>query len=440
MNDRLEQRLRQGLQQVDGATLPSTAAVEAGVRRSDRRRAARRRAAMAAVSCMLVLAAGVGIWKASDREQLASSESTASTPVTAVTAVTATTAPDTTAVATTVSPTTAAPVPTNSIDPTVGGWTALPADPRGPGYRAQVVWTGTEAVSIGGADQTGKSVDSVAAYNPTTGQWRIVTNTPSPLMWPLAVWTGSDVLIVGWRDGLLNTTAATLDVTTGEWTQGAQMPFGFKASPDTPHVWTGSELLLWADHPVAYDPVTDTWRTLADAPIDRRLEATSVWTGTQWIVWGGLALVDDSTRGDGVAYDPATDVWRVLPASPLSQRIVSGVWTGTEVLITAGRSGDGNGMMAFSDGAAYNPSTDTWRDLADGPAHPGFQPIWTGGRLILFAKGGAVLYDLATDRWTDFQTDAPDHDDTSPVWTGSIVLLLGSYQGSTGGAAFTPPR
>ena len=438
MNDPIETRLRTDLQQVDGARLSAAGAIHAGVLRAQRQRVRRRQAAMASVSAVLVGVAAFGIWQAADREPVAGSDTAA---VSSPSSTQAESTPPTTDAASTV-PTTAAPVPINTIDPTVGGWTALPVDPRGPDYGGQVVWTGTEAISIGGADQSGKSVDSVAAYNPTSEQWRIVTNVPSPLMWPLAVWTGSDVLIVGWRDGLLNTTAATLDVTTGEWTQGAQMPFGFKATRDTPHVWTGSELLLWADRPVVYDPVTDTWRTLADAPIDRRLEATSVWTGSEWIVWGGLALVDDSTRGDGAAYDPVTDTWRVLTASPLSKRIVSGVWTGTEVLMTAGRSGDGDGVMAFSDGAAYNPSTDSWRPLSAGYAHPGFSPVWTGDRLLLFAKGGAVVYDPAADQWSDlFPGEAPEHDDTSPVWTGSVALLLGSYQGSTGGATLTlPPR
>ena len=62
--------------------------------------------------------------------------------------------------------------------------------------------------------------------------------------------------------------------------------------------------------------------------------------------------------------------------------------------------------------------------------------------LLLFAKGGGVIYDPTTDHWTDlFPGEAPEHDDTSPVWTGSVALLLGSYEGSTGGAALTlPPK
>ena len=66
----------------------------------------------------------------------------------------------------------------------------------------------------------------------------------------------------------------------------------------------------------------------------------------------------------------------------------------------------GDGVMAFSDGAAYNPSTDSWRPLSAGYAHPGFSPVWTGDRLVLFAKGGAVVYGSADDRQAERDVDA----------------------------------
>ena len=118
--------------------------------------------------------------------------------------------------------------------------------------------------------------------------------------------------------------------------------------------------------------------------------------------------------------------------------MVSGVWTGTEMVLLAGTSSGGN---AESDGAAYNPVTDTWRTTKPGFGHPGFVPVWTGSLIIQFAKGGAVWYNPAMDEWGsgDMTFGEIPHDDRSPVWTGSQVVLLGSYVTINGGATFTPP-
>ena len=148
--------------------------------------------------------------------------------------------------------------------------------------------------------------------------------------------------------------------------------------------------------PIAYDPATDSWRELAAPPIERRQQAASVWTGTEWIVWGGTT--GDKEFDDGAAYDPTSDTWRPLPDSPLSPRRVRGAWTGTELIVVAGSTGGepvtGNGEFAHADGAAYDPATDTWRSLTSGPAHPGFVPMWTGSQMIMIAKGAASVYDV----------------------------------------------
>jgi hypothetical protein len=159
-------------------------------------------------------------------------------------------------------------------------------------------------------------------------------------------------------------------------------------------------------------------------------------------VWGGTDGYQDFA--DGAAYDPVTDQWRLLAVSPLAARRTPAVWTGSEMIVYGGSSGGdrttGNGAFALADGAAYDPVGDAWRSIAPGPAHPGFVPVWTGSSMILFAKGGAVVYEPATDTWRtgDFAWGDVPHDDRSPVWTGSKVLLLGSYDGSTGGAVFDP--
>jgi hypothetical protein len=111
------------------------------------------------------------------------------------------------------------------------------------------------------------------------------------------------------------------------------------------------------------------------------------------------------------------------------------------VIVDAGSSGGdrdtGNGEMALSDGAAYDPATDTWRPITAGFAHPGFVPVWTGAEVVMFAKGGAVVYDVATDSWVD--TCCGGAPGATPVWTGDEVLLIGSFDATSGGAIFNAP-
>ena len=88
----------------------------------------------------------------------------------------------------------------------------------------------------------------------------------------------------------------------------------------------------------------------------------AIWTGTQFIVWGGATLGDGRAVGTGAAYDPANDRWTELPASPLSPRADAAVvWTGAEVLIWGGISSwaGGPNQRQLADGAAYRPEEKT---------------------------------------------------------------------------------
>jgi hypothetical protein len=170
-----------------------------------------------------------------------------------------------------------------------------------------------------------------------------------------------------------------------------------------------------------------------------------VWTGTEWLVWGGT---DDGVEfDDGAAYDPSTDTWRAITESPLSKRRVRAVWTGNEMIVAAGSTGGdpvtGNGEFAHGDGAAYDPVSDTWRSIAEGPAHPGFDSLWTGRLMLMFAKGRVFTYDPTADRWLDdccgpLGSALGIAVAGTPVWTGNEALQIGSTDPSIGGVTFTP--
>ena len=440
MSEGFESQLRDHLASVDSAPVTGSGAMAAAVARATRRMHRRRRAAFAVASVVVVATVGIVVWSTRHDSSGLVVSGVDSTPL----------------IAPEVTRTTAAPSTTTAFVP-ANGCVTLPADPRGAPFAPFVVWTGHEAISVGGFDAKNAPVAGASAYDPVAGTWRTIANPPNG--WDrvnaLVVWTGTKMLIIGGQtpDGLQPMQSAIAYAPAADAWTIASPPCG-SLSNRTPSAWTGTELLAWpsdtgcassSSTPVAYNPTTNTWRELARPPIVSRDRGASVWTGTEWIVWGGSTVKEEV--GDGAAYNPSTNTWRVLATSPLSPRRVRAVWTGTEMLMAAGSSGGdrqtGNNEMALGDGAAYNPTTDTWRSIASGPGHPGFAPLWTGRQMIMFAKRSAFVYDNTTGQWIDNCCDETDamgsQSGNAPVWTGSIMLLIGSAGPTIGGAAFTPP-
>ena len=87
---------------------------------------------------------------------------------------------------------------------------------------------------------------------------------------------------------------------------------------------------------------------------------------------------------DGAAYDPVTDRWRAIADGPLSGRVpLATAWTGTELLVVGAR---GLGLFhGIKDAAAYDPASDTWRDLPGLPMQINDgASVWTGSELIVY--------------------------------------------------------
>lgn len=170
------------------------------------------------------------------------------------------------------------------------------------------------------------------------------------------------------------------------------------------------------------------WRVMAPAPIAGRTSPASVWTGREFIIWAGQIAPDPAsepaapTEPDGAAYDPTTDTWRQIALSPLGHRGgPQAVWTGTEMLVWGGWAGS----TPRRDGAAYAPSTDTWRRLPDAP-FAASQLVWAVDRAIAIGDTGeAASYDPETEEWTEMPAyPVRDAWMRSLIWTGSELLLF----------------
>ena len=172
-------------------------------------------------------------------------------------------------------------------------------------------------------------------------------------------------------------------------------------------VWTGQEWIIWggsvaSQNPVAtgafYRPDTDTWSDLTsvDAPKARKGH-TAVWTGSQMIVWGGF---NDNNLNTGGRFTPYPQSWSSMSTegAPSARTGHGAVWTGKTMVIFGGRNSGG----LLSDGGVYDPALDLWTALptegAPNARHLA-SVVWTGKDLLVWggeladgdAKSGALL-------------------------------------------------
>ncbi|MHB8665884.1 MAG: Kelch repeat-containing protein [Acidimicrobiales bacterium] len=199
-----------------------------------------------------------------------------------------------------------------------------------------------------------------------------------------------------------------------------------------------------------------SWAMLPPAPIGPRVEHTAIWTGAEMIVWGGTTEEGrPGELGDGASYDPVRRRWRLLSPSPLRPRFGHmAVWDGKEMLVWGG-STQSLSEQDYSDGAAYDPSTDRWRTIAPLP-HPIIArgtALWTGSTVMVYGEwhsssptanssdsyeGFAASYDPSADHWATM-ADPPLGPLIFPAlaWTGRELIVFGGYA-ETGAGAGSP--
>ncbi len=171
-------------------------------------------------------------------------------------------------------------------------------------------------------------------------------------------------------------------------------------------VWTGSEMIVWGGSDGssylatggAYDPVLDAWHPVTDAgaPV-ARTGHSAVWTGSRMIVWGGSTGSGSTWTNTGGAYDPVADQWTPtnVDGAPSPRRSHSSAWTGTRMIVWGGTtlSVKPNCNGDRSDGALYDPAIDSWTPMATAgapsPRH-GSSAVWTGREMIVW--GGSFEY------------------------------------------------
>lgn len=323
--------------------------------------------------------------------------------------------------------------------------------------QAGSVWAGTRMFLWGGAGQTGALADGFF-YDPALNSWSAITTAgaPSARVLPGVAWTGSRAVV--WGGGPTNNesglnTGGVYDPSTDSWQSTSTV--GAPSSRRNPvALWTGSRVLVWggrnpggaANGGGLYNVGADTWSAMSSggAPTSRR-EFAWAWSGTELYVFGGLQNGASGVAGDGFAYNPTTDEWRSLPSAnaPSARQSAVGAWAGGRFVVFGGV--DANGTTLAS-GARYNPTTDAWTAIANMPAarsapmrETGFA-VGAGDRVVLVggrnASGAALTtgltYRPSLDAWSSIVAwpSGSDHLWAATAWSGTEIFLWGGLHGA----------
>jgi N-acetylneuraminic acid mutarotase len=197
----------------------------------------------------------------------------------------------------------------------------------------------------------------------------------------------------------------------------ANVPLGRESHTS---VWTGSEMIIWggfgqrgqSNSGARYNPATDDWvaTSTTNAPTARYYH-TAVWTGNEMVVWGGL---DYGFLDTGGRYNPNTDSWTAtsLANAPSGRSAHTVVWTGEEMIVWGG-VGQG---VELSTGLKSTSNSPSGPPPPTPTPTPPIQNLDSGGR-----------YNPDTDTWTvTSMTNAPSgryfH---TAIWTGSEMIVWG---------------
>ncbi len=277
-----------------------------------------------------------------------------------------------------------------------------------------------------------------------------------------AVWTGSEMIVWGGRayvagNFVPTNTGGRYDPASDSWSP--VNTDGVWPKQDHTTVWTGTEMIVWGDYyddGGRYDPGTDTWQpTSRDGAPSGRTGNIAAWTGTEMIIWGGMTA-GGTLLGNGARYNPSTDTWTPMSAAsaPAPRTNALHVWTGSELIVWGG--GEKFVDMTFVDGARYNPATDTWTPIAatDIQKYSEVVAVWTGTAMILWDGGSPTfdgssgsprtvstlrLYDPVSDTWRESDSSCEPYLGEAILqahWTGDRMFVWADN--SKGGFFYDP--
>jgi Kelch motif protein len=248
----------------------------------------------------------------------------------------------------------------------VGRWVSLPDSPTS---RAEVsaARLGDDTYVVGGFDTAGQSSSLVQRYDLRTGRWATVAPLPQPLNHMSAIGYAGRLYVVG----------------------------GYASPGDTS---TAAVRGFWR-----YDPATDRWQSMPDAPVARAAAGAAV-IGHRLYVAGGRN--DASSALSSLAiFDFDTGHWSLGPSLAHPREHVAAVAADGALWLLGGRA---LGLGSFTYVERYRPGAGAWESMPAMPAaRSGFQAVAVGNGIVLVGgEDGTQMVpevdrlDLGTDHWS----------------------------------------
>lgn len=318
---------------------------------------------------------------------------------------------------------------------------------------AATIWTGSKWIMYSGDSIVGGYATDGGIFDPALNSWTPISTVGAPTARNEVnfIWTGTKGIFWGGHNGNPLTGGALYDPASNTWA-----PMGTVNEPQARNrhrsVWTGSEMFVWGGELVnninnnpnnggLYSLATNGWRALPAAPIAGRRDYSAFWTGTEVLVWGGVAA--GTLKNDGAFFNPLTGTWRTMSTvnAPAAREAASAVFTGKELIIWGGGTAGG---ASYTDGGRYDVANDTWISF-DTPNALGFiegAAFWNGSKVYYLqgrdrntmvndAGGGfmsGLSFDPSNNKW-DYLPHAPITQTWMPhAWTGTELLTFADYQ------------
>jgi hypothetical protein len=199
---------------------------------------------------------------------------------------------------------------------------------------------GGRLYAIGGWTDAGGYSATVEAYDPLTDRWLRRASLPKGLLGAAAAVVGESLVVCGGYDGAEQAQTYLYDATANAWQTKAAMPqarFRHGAAP------LGNRVLVAGGRSggapsaaaVQYDPGADAWSPVSDLPAARSGGALLSDGRTAWFVAGS------DGRPQAGLWQLTANLWVTRPGPGAARAGVTGVWTGEELVVIGGASGDG---------------------------------------------------------------------------------------------------
>jgi len=319
------------------------------------------------------------------------------------------------------------------FDPRTGKWTAIAKSPLTPRDGVASVWTGHVALMWGGQteDTASNPVDSNggAVFDPSTGRWSSIPTAPLlPRFDATGIWTGKEAIFIGGNSPPgatasstsygVDLDAAAYDPATRHWARLPDLPTkGLGSALSLTAVWTGHELITWSSFQTTtavgdkgeqirnrqlgaeWMPGRRSWKALLSPP-DSIVTAggTSSWLDRRDVVIGGSGCVGAMSCPAPITstaefFNPANNTWQLGPEAPIFIRPDLIVSTGTALVLINESTEISGPNLHFSpgDGTLFEPTKRTIPSLPAVPRDiigPSSSLIWTGHSLLMWGVTG----------------------------------------------------